>query len=173
MEPKVTYLSDVDVDAALDKEIRDLLTACFTKPQDVVFKTRRYFREPYPHRWIIRDANGRMVAHVGLHEKMVVSAGRTYRIGGIAEVCVHPQVRGRGYVRHMLRLIDEWQVRQGLVFSMLFGDPKVYGSSGYREVGNLVYGGEEQSWTPVPVMVKVLSKFPWPADQVKLYGLKF
>ncbi len=29
---------------------------CFTKPQDVVFKDRRYFCEPYPHRWVVRDA---------------------------------------------------------------------------------------------------------------------
>ncbi len=173
MEPLVTYLSDVGVDASLDQEIRDLLTACFTKPQDAVFQTRRYFKEPYPHRWVIRSESGLLAAHVGLHEKMVEAGGRTFRIGGIAEVCVHPQARGKGYVRIMLREIDAWQARQGFAFSMLFGDPKVYGSSGYVEVGNLVYGGEDEGWTPVPGMIKPLTQTPWPTGQVKLYGLKF
>ena len=50
MKPEIEYLSDERVDDALDLEIRGLLTTCFTKPQDVVFKDRRYFREPYPHR---------------------------------------------------------------------------------------------------------------------------
>ena len=173
MEPSVMYLSDVAVDASMDQEIRDLLTTCFTKPQDVVFKTRRYFKEPYPHRWVIRNERGLLVAHVGLHEKMVEAGGRTFRIGGIAEVCVHPQARGKGYVRIMLREIDAWQARQGFAFSMLFGDPKVYGSSGYVEVGNLVYGGEDEGWTPVPGMIKSLAQTPWPTGQVRLYGLKF
>ena len=173
MKPSVTYISDVGVEAAQDREIRDLLTTCFTKPEDVCFKTRRYFKEPYPHRWVIRNASGGLAAHVGLHEKMVESDGRTFRIGGIAEVCVHPEARGKGYVRAMLRKIDAWQARQGFSFSMLFGDPQVYGSSGYVEVGNLVYGGEDKGWTPATGMIKPLAQTPWPTGQVKLYGLKF
>jgi len=173
MKPSVTYISDVGVDATQDREIRDLLTTCFTKPEDVGFKTRRYFKEPYPHRWVIRNANGGLVAHVGLHEKMVAADGWTFRIGGIAEVCVHPESRGKGYVRIMLREIDDWQAQQGFAFSMLFGDPNVYGSSGYVEVGNLVYGGEDEGWTPVTGMIKPLSLTPWPTCPVKLYGLKF
>ena len=173
MKPSVTYISDVGVDATQDREIRDLLTTCFTKPEDVGFKTRRYFKEPYPHRWVIRNANGGLIAHVGLHEKMVAADGWTFRIGGIAEVCVHPESRGKGYVRIMLREIDDWQAQQGFAFSMLFGDPNVYGSSGYVEVGNLVYGGEDEGWTPVTGMIKPLSLTPWPTVRVKLYGLKF
>lgn len=173
MEPSVTYISDVGVDAMQDREIKGLLTTCFTKPEDVVFQTRRYFKEPYPHRWVILNAKGDLAAHIGLHEKMVESGGLTYRIGGIAEVCVHPEARGKGYVRIMLREIDAWQAQQGFAFSMLFGDPNVYGSSGYVEVGNLVYGGEDEGWTPATGMIKPLALTPWPTGVVKLYGLKF
>ena len=42
----VEYLPDSSVDDALDEEIRGLLTTCFTKPKDVVFKEQRYFFEP-------------------------------------------------------------------------------------------------------------------------------
>ena len=55
MKPEIEYLSDNSVDDALDQKIRGLLTTCFTKPQDGVFKDLRYFQEPYPHRWVIRS----------------------------------------------------------------------------------------------------------------------
>ena len=98
MNPKIEYLPDDNVTDTLDYELRSLLTTCFTKPQDVVFRDRQYFQEPYPHRWVIRDENNAIVAHIGVHEKQVETEGRTYRIGGIAEVCVHPDYRGKGYV---------------------------------------------------------------------------
>ena len=101
MNPKIEYLPDNSVTDALDLELRGLLTTCFTKPQDVVFKYRRFFREPYPHRWVIRDENDAIVAHIGVHEKQVETECSTYRIGGISEVCVHPNYRGKGYVRMM------------------------------------------------------------------------
>lgn len=50
----VDYLSDDNIDDASDRELRSLLSACFTKPGDAVFKTRRFWREPYKHRWTIR-----------------------------------------------------------------------------------------------------------------------
>ncbi len=79
------YLSDDSVDDTVDRQIRVLLTTCFTKPQDIVFKTQRYFREPYPHRWVIRDVNKVLVAHVGVHEKQVLAGDKAFRIGGICE----------------------------------------------------------------------------------------
>ena len=86
MNPKIEYLPDYSVTGSMDYELRGLLTTCFTKPQDVVFRDRRYFRDPYPHRWVIRDDNNAIVAHIGVHEKQVEAEGRTCRIGGIAEV---------------------------------------------------------------------------------------
>jgi hypothetical protein len=82
MKPEIEYLSDNSVDDALDQEIRGLLTTCFTKPQDVVFKDRRYFREPYPHRWVIRNGQGVLVAHIGVHEKEVEAEGMIRELFG-------------------------------------------------------------------------------------------
>ena len=49
-KPEIEYVPDDTVDDALDRQIRDLLTLCFTNPEDAVFRERRYFAEPYPHR---------------------------------------------------------------------------------------------------------------------------
>lgn len=172
MKPQIEYLPDAAVDDAMDKLLRSLLSTCFTKPQDVVFKDRRYFREPYPHRWIVR--NGAMiVAHIGVHEKQIEAKGRACRVGGIAEVCVHSNYRGRGYVRMMLPVVHDWLANHGFVFAVLFGEPGVYGSSGYEQVPNLFTGGGEEGWTQTTGMVKELSETPWPGGKVFMSGPEF
>ena len=102
MNPEVVYLADGEIDDAGDAQLRRLLTSCFTKPEDAVFKNRRYWRELYDHRWIMRGERNTLAAHVGVHEKSIEAEGRAFRIGGICEVCVHPEFRGRGYVKLML-----------------------------------------------------------------------
>jgi len=176
-EPMVEYLPDASIDAALDAEIRTLLTTCFTKPQDVVFKDRRYFCEPYPNRWVIRDAKRAILAHAGVHEKAIEADGKRYRIGGLAEVCVHPDYRGRGFVKAMVACIDAWLIARRYDFAVLFGEPYIYQSSGYVLVNNLVYdemtpSGEKYK-APEPAMVKPLANIPWPAGEVHLPGPKF
>ena len=169
----VEYLPDTSVNDALDEEIRGLLATCFTKPQDVVFQEQRYFFEPYSHRWVIRDGQGNMVAHAGAHEKKIESEGTNYRIGGLAEVCVHPVYRGQGYVRDMLQCIHPWLQQHDFPFAVLFGDPAVYVSSGYALINNLVYGGGREGWKKTPGMMKELSDTAWPTNEVRLPGSLF
>ena len=175
MPPKIEYLPDACIDAAVDREIRGLLTTCFTGPQDAVFQTRRYFNEPYPHRWIIRDERGALGAHVGVHDKLARAADRDFRFGGIAEVSVRPDCRGRGYVRDTLAVVHEWLARNGFVFSILFGKPEVYGSSGYLAKTNALCSpaaGEAPEHLE-RVLVKELAGVSWPEGDVTLQGLKF
>jgi predicted N-acetyltransferase YhbS len=174
---KVEYLPDSSVDASLDAEIRALLTTCFTQPQDVVFKDQRYFCEPYPHRWVIRDAEHSVIAHAGVHEKFVEADGRRFPVGGLAEVCVHPEFRGRGFVKAMLACIHDWLILHEYDFAVLFGELYIYQSSGYFQVSNLVHdevtpAGEKYK-AQEPAVVKEMSGTPWPTGQVHLPGPKF
>lgn len=173
MKPEIEYLSDNSVTDREDSEIRGLLTTCFTKPQDVVFREQRFFREPYPNRWIIRNENCVLIAHIGVHEKQVAANDGTYRIGGIAEVCVHPDYRGRAYVKMMLRSVHAWLSDHGFTYALLFGSASVYASSGYKCIGNLVHGGEMEGWRTVGAMVKELAGKSWPEGTVKLPGPTF
>lgn len=173
MDTQIEYLPDSAIDDATDRELRRLLTACFTKPQDVVFRDRRYFAEPYPHRWVIRDAGGALVAHLGVHEKTIHAAGKSFRIGGIAEVCSHPEYRGKGYVRRMLDAAHPWLLENGFDFAALFGDPRVYSSSGYTNADNVLCEGADRSWRPVTLMYKPISGAPWPSGPVRLPGPEF
>ncbi len=173
MKPEIEYLPDNRVDNALDQDLRGLLVTCFTRPQDVVFRDRRYFREPYHHRWVIRNIQGALVAHIGAHEKVVESQGALFRMGGICEVCVHPDYRGQGYVRTMLESIHAWLCEREFVFALLFGDPLVYGSSGYAQITNLFIGGGQDGWEQVNGLARELSGTPWPDRDVHLRGPKF
>jgi predicted acetyltransferase len=173
MKPEIEYLPDDSIDDALDLEIRDLLSTCFTKPGDEIFKERRYWREPYPHRWVIRDEHGALVSHIGVHEKHVEFDGETFSIGGICEVCVLPEYRGRGYVRLMLACINEWLSAHDFVFAMLFGQELIYASSGYMKVENLFNGGGEKGWKPSPGMICELRETQWPSGEVHLPGRGF
>ncbi len=177
MKPTIEYLPDRDVDAGKDRELRELLTTCFTKTQDVVFRHRRYFVDPYPHRWIIRNEARKLVAHAGGHEKCVVAAGRVYRVGGIGEVCVHPDYRGRGYVKAMLAEIHDFLSQRQFDFALLFGDADVYGSSGYRPVTNLFVAEKPQAppneRKAVTGMIRELGERSWPENDVILLGKKF
>lgn len=60
-------MHDRDVSDALDHELRALLSACFTDPdEDQVFSYRRYWKEPPAYRWIMRNSGGDLIAHPGL-----------------------------------------------------------------------------------------------------------
>ena len=65
------------MDDGMDEKIRVLLTACFTGPQDAVFQTRRYFNDPYPHRWIVRDDRG------ALPHMSACTSGAWWRTGDV------------------------------------------------------------------------------------------
>lgn len=173
----VEYLPDRDVDACLDEALRALFSVCFTKAQDAVFQRRRYFVDPYPHRWVIRGQSGRLVAHAGVHAKCVVAGDVVYRAGGVCEVCVHPDDRGRGYVKAMLARIRDFLITEQFDFGLLFGDPEVYRSSGYRTITNLSIASDPESDPAARMMVTgmilELGRRPWPDTAVYLPGGKF
>lgn len=174
--PSIEYLPDAAVDPLLDKNLRELLCLCFTKPCDLVFKERRYFHEPPRHRWLMRDEE-MAIAHVAVHEKYVVVDGNKYPIGGIAEVCVHPNHRGNGYVKHILAAIEIWLIARKVQYAVLFGNPEIYASSGFHQATNLFHDAEDSEGKPrfesVKAMVKPLTNRRWFTTEVYLPGKTF
>lgn len=166
----ITYIPDADVDAALDAALRELLSVCFIKPGDEVFRERRYYIDPPKHRWFRTEKNGLLSAHVAAHEKTVVASGQEMTICGIAEVCVHPDYRGRGFVREILKRVHDFMRAQGIAFSALAGDAAVYTSSGYRQIRNLYYEKDGKRQQFPSAMVCELGETRWPAGEVFLIG---
>ncbi len=177
MFSSIEYRCDRDVDETLDQQIRSLLTRCFTGPQDAVFHHRRYFHEPCARRWFVRDGQMGIAAQVALHDKEVRAGENVHRIGGVAEVCVHPDFRGRGLVKQLLGEVHTWLKKNDVPFSVLLGDPHVYTSSGYQVVTNLFYDANQDGRKVRRVlssaMVCTMNEASWPNGDVYLPGLPF
>lgn len=174
----IEFIEDAVVDAALDWQLRMLLAVCFTKPCDAVFRDRRYFHEPPRWRWFVRGSSDELIAHIAVHDKQIGTATGAVRIAGIAEVCVHPQQRGRGLVRELLASAHPWLAAHDIPVAMLFGDKKVYASSGYQTIANPIryQNSETGVWSVEPsdwAMVKPLRDFDWPMGVVDLRGPMF
>lgn len=175
IQPQIENFPDSAVDEAMDLALRELLSTCFTKAQDDVFRHRRYFNEMPAHRWVIRDEEGALVAHLAVHEKQIFHAAGSSPIGGIAEVCVHPSHRGNGYVKQLVTAVHAWLTGRGTLYSVLFGDTKVYSSCGYRAAGNLAMDvataeGPTKRQIITYALALPLGAAPWPEGEVYLPG---
>jgi predicted N-acetyltransferase YhbS len=96
----------------------------------------------------------------------------------MAEVCVHESQRGRGLVKRLLVEAHAALVERGVPFAFLFGEPHIYGSSGYRHLSadvrrlDPVKNAFETGPSRV-ALFKPLSDVPWPEGVVDLRGPMF
>ena len=58
-------------------------------------------------------------------------------------------------------------------FAVLLGDPKIYGSSGYRSVGNVYLPFRDAAKPNPDVLVKPLGSRLWPQSAVVIEGPPF
>ena len=152
-EPHITYLHDDDVDAALDLKLRQLISTSF---EQTPLMDKRYFNEMPQHRWIVK-AGDELAAHLAVHEKVFRVKDREEPFIGIAEVCVAQSYRGQGLVR---KLLAQAEAFFELDYSILLGDERVYGSSHYFRVHNIIF--PDVSAEPRDdVLVKCLNAKPW------------
>ena len=171
------YIADRDVGLVLNEELCALFSTCFTGPNDERFKRQRYYSEMPQHRWLIREP-GLVIAHVAMHEKQIGTVAGEFTIGGVAEVAVHPDYRGRGLAKQVLSAANAAFAERGVQFSFLFGRPNVYGSSGYVPVMNPLrhYDTVSCEWFVRKLdfaMVKMLGATPWPEGEIDLRGPVF
>lgn len=172
----IVRIPDAEVDRDMDRDLRSLLCECFTKPEDAVFRERRYFTEPPRMRWVARCGD-QLVGHVAGHDKVLRSRDRDLRVIGIAEVCVNEGFRGRGLARRMLEHAHRWGVSEGFDFAVLFGQASIYRSSGYRPIESPLRvtdaQGRESEGVRADAMYFPFRKLAWPADTVDLRGPVF
>lgn len=171
--PPVEYTSDAQVDDVLDRELRRLLSTCYTAADvSAAFRERRYLRDCPQHRWFIWGQQGELASHVAVHERTSHAQQRQFKTAGIGSVCVAPAYRRRGFVRIMLAAVHEWLIAWQFAFAILFGNPSVYRSSGYVQVENILRDAKtdtgEECRKPVPGMIRELSETSWPSGEVYL-----
>ncbi|PMK04243.1 GNAT family N-acetyltransferase [Vibrio sp. 10N.261.55.A7] len=167
------YIKDQDVSSDLDQKLRQLLSASFLNGNDPeTFSRQRYYNECPQHRYLLWD-NGNIAAHIAVHDKRIHIDDVEHTISGIAEVCVNREYRKQGLVKQLLERVLQDSKARGDAFSILFGEAKIYGSSGYVTMTNLQMLTPEEQWVSVDkVMVCELHQ-PWPKSNVQLVGKAF
>ncbi|HYO96866.1 MAG TPA: GNAT family N-acetyltransferase [Polyangiaceae bacterium] len=173
----VEYYREPAITWELDRELRALLAACFRSAGSQMFSCRRYCYELPLHRWVLRDAKRRLVAHLALHDKQILAGGAQLRVGGIAEVCVLPSQRGRGHVKRLLSLAHALCANERIEHTLLFGDLEVYASSGYAPLparavllnADTLMSQAAPSW----LLWRACSGSSWPLGEVDLSGPEF
>ena len=175
---QLEYVREPDVSEVLDRELRELIGNSFPQPRCSFFFERRYAQEMPLHRHLLRDAAGRLVAHVAVHEKLLGVGSEELLVGGIAEVCVHESHRGQGLARRLLDRTHDDLRERGIEFAVLFGDAPVYAASGYLALSAEIrrFDPATQSFETGPSRValyKPLTLRPWPDGSVDLRGPMF
>ena len=169
------YRPDAAITEEEDRRLRKLLVSCFA--YNPYFRFRRFHLERPAHHWLARCASGEFVAHAAVHEKTLGSACGEIRVGGVADVCVDADYRGMGILKTALGTMHGWMMERQMPFSMLFGRPRIYASSGYAVIGNVLHASNSlaRRWLPTrgKPMIKSLAGTPWPKCSIDLRGPTF
>ncbi|MBU0473718.1 MAG: GNAT family N-acetyltransferase [Bacteroidetes bacterium] len=172
---EVKFILDADVDIEMNNKLIEILSICFA--DQPIFNKQRYFKELPQYRWYLEN-NNEIIGHVALHKKEINTETTKLIIGGIAEVCVHPDHRGKGFVKLLLSHAHNFSIKNGYIFSMLFGDTNVYSSSGYKTIDNTIkyldhISGEWKVEIIKDAMIKDISDVEWPSGLINLNGPTF
>ena len=175
---RLEYAREPDVSAQLDEELRELIGNCFPQPRCAFFFERRYAEEMPLHRHLLRDAAGRLVAHIAVHEKRIGVGESELLVGGLAEVCVHESLRGQQLARRLLDRTHDHLRERGIEFALLFGDAAIYSADGYLPLAAEIrrFDPATHSIESGPSRVaryKLLAARPWPVGSIDLRGPMF
>lgn len=171
------YRPDAALTPEEDTRLKQLLRASF--PYQPAFRLRRNLHPTPPeHRWFLMGPHEELIAHAAVYDKMITLNGKhELLIGGVAEVCVAAPYRGRGFLKEVLQTIHTFLREHDTPFAMLFGQPKVYHSSGYQQITNPVRSTNSiaRHWNPFcgKPMVRLLSDRCWPEGMIDLRGPTF
>ncbi len=134
----IEFYSESDITDIDNKRLMELLQLCF--PMLECLKKSRFWLERSDFRWFIRNSD-KIIANAVVHDKIFLSDEKKISIAGVAEVCVHPNYRGKGLGRELLSEIHSWAKDRGYSFAFLFGKTEIYQSSGYIQCNNLYWIG--------------------------------
>lgn len=171
-ESVMTFMDDESVDADLDAQLRALLSFCFTKPSELVYAVRRFWKVSPTFRVVVRDGSGKLLGNVAVYDKIVTTAdGDDIHVWGVGDVCVDVAARGRGLVKKMLTEVADRATEAGIDALCLFADVDAYRSSGYVYVGNPLRVTEPDCESVVAdapsfMVRRVNPDFVWPAADV-------
>ena len=121
-------------------EIMNLIDRCFgrTEPgQSLAGLLPKCYREEYrpqDSNYVVIDGEGNLTATVGAYDHELMVCGRRIPCRGIGNVGVHPDHRGRGYMKTAMNRALADMITDGIAISTLGGRRQRYQYFGYDKV---------------------------------------
>lgn len=170
-------IEESDLPAQVDRNIRDLLCACF--PPDVpVFSQTRHWHGTAPEYSLVLRESGKITGHVGIVRRTIQAGSRSVEIAGVQNLAVIPHRRKSGLgALLMIRAMGEARKR-GIAFGLLFCVPglaRFYTSLGWHIEERAFYMADETgARVRIPEknigMTLPLGRDPFPPGAVDLLG---
>lgn len=157
MLPEVIAVRVVDerrMPVELDRQIRRVLCVCFPKDEGVFSKTRAWHGCAPAWSVVLEDAAGAILAHVGIVDRTVSVGRQSFRVGGVQNVLVMPEVRGQGLSDRVMTAAQAVMCCQGLDAGLLFCIPKlvgVYARTGWVTMSGLEVVRIDETGSEVPL----------------------
>jgi hypothetical protein len=123
---EVRELSESELTAEMDRQILELQQLAF--PQTVEFKTQRWWHTPArpEDRWFLVFEGPRLIGSVRVVHRTIATSGGPRLIGGVANVCSHPEARGSGAAKAAMRATAAY-IGRSADFGLLGCGTKVHG----------------------------------------------
>ncbi|MHC4563123.1 MAG: GNAT family N-acetyltransferase [Planctomycetota bacterium] len=170
-----------DLTAEHAEEIRRLQQAAF--PGTPEFPTQRWWHTPVDEneRWLGARVDGELIGSVRLLFRTIITTGGERAIGGIGNVCSHPDHRGQGAAAACMQAAGQ-EIAREADFGILFcGEPvrTFYERLGWQVVDNELYvrpagaAGERVRSTGHGYAMIRPGRLPveqWPTGEIDLNG---
>lgn len=176
-ESCLSIIDEREITPDLDLQIRRALCACFPNDEAVFSQTRQWHGSGPAFTVICREAS-RIVAHVGVVHRKVSVGAAALTVGGVQNVFVLPDCRGRGLVDDVMASSMQEASRRSYDCGLLFCVPeleKVYRRCGWHSLGERqVIRVEDGKELPLPgrniAMWYPLRAASFPAGTIHLGG---
>jgi predicted GNAT family N-acyltransferase len=129
---------------------------------------------------VLRDADGRLVAHAGaLTAEVEVASSERFQVVGVGAVFVTASERGRGLVSELLHRLLEIAAEMGPERAMLFCRAQLtgmYGGLGFAEISGPTWVRQPDDVVEMPLRTMwrpLREAVAWPAGRVDVLGLPF
>jgi len=118
-------LDEWAIDSTLDQFLRQSLQAAFPVDQAIFAVTRAWNCCAPSFTILFEDDTGKLIAHGGVHERVIRIQGEAVRVAGFQNVFVNEPFRGRGRVDQLLQRMLEESARRNFDVAMLFCKPQL------------------------------------------------
>ncbi len=172
---KIEQIFEINIQPAVHNQISQLLAKCFSGyPKD-----QSYFKQ-LPHFRLLVKNESELIGHVAVDHRLINVGTNTFRIFGLADLCVDEAFQSKNVASQMLQRLDKLAQESGIDFIVLFTNQQTfYKKNGFSIVDNVCRWvfindhhtlGVSQRKLGKSILIKSFSNKKWEDGMLDLMG---